>query len=365
MFTEGGGARLSVTEKRKDGVIAYKKPQAMLTAMISSVAFDPEAFLRLPDKDQAELLSKVAGLDTADLDEEYKEVFADRTVLNRELNHMGQATLPEGDKPVPVDIDALWGRREAVGAQVRKQDALRMEVDRREREMENEESYITANQQTIDYSEREIQAAESHIEQAGQAIGAAKEDIARRSEMIEHHKAETAAVQKRLDKFGDLAEQESELADAITLGQHVNRRVQEWESEEGVLDARQALGERINKATETLIGIKESRAKRIAECTMPVEGLSVEEGMVSYNGHPLSQTSHAQRLDVSLAVGMAQNPKLKVLRVENASLLDSRMLKVIEERCAEAGYQVWAEKVADEDTGVGLYIEDGVLATRQ
>ena len=52
------------------------------------------------------------------------------------------------------------------------------------------------------------------------------------------------------------------------------------------------------------------------------------------------------------------------MRIENGSLLDSRMLAVVERECDEHGYQAWIERVADSDSGVGIYIEDGVVAPR-
>ena len=58
---------------------------------------------------------------------------------------------------------------------------------------------------------------------------------------------------------------------------------------------------------------------------------------------------------------MAANPKLKVIRIANGSLLDKKNLAIIRELAIEKDYQVWIEMV--DDTGdVGIYVEDGEIA---
>ena len=63
------GMRLKVTQERDGHRVTFGKPQAMLTAMLSAIAFDPEAFARMPAREQGANCSReLTGLDTADLD---------------------------------------------------------------------------------------------------------------------------------------------------------------------------------------------------------------------------------------------------------------------------------------------------------
>ncbi len=64
---------------------------------------------------------------------------------------------------------------------------------------------------------------------------------------------------------------------------------------------------------------------------------------------------------VSAAIAMAGNPKLRVIRIQDGSLLDEDGLKIISDMAAEKDYQVWLEAV-DSTGKVGIYMEDGEVA---
>ena len=76
------------------------------------------------------------------------------------------------------------------------------------------------------------------------------------------------------------------------------------------------------------------------------------------NGHPLNQASGAEQLRAGVAIAMALNPKLRVIRVRDGNSLDSGGMRLLAEMAEEHGYQVWIERV-DESGTVGFVIEDG------
>ena len=76
---------------------------------------------------------------------------------------------------------------------------------------------------------------------------------------------------------------------------------------------------------------------------------------------PFSQASASEQIRVSLAMAMALNPKLRVIRILDGSLLDAENLALIAEMATEHDFQVWIERVSD-TSGVGVVIEDGQVA---
>ena len=60
-------------------------------------------------------------------------------------------------------------------------------------------------------------------------------------------------------------------------------------------------------------------------------------------------------------MAMALNPKLRVIRILDGSLLDAENLALIADMATAQDYQVWIERVADA-SGVGVVIEDGAVA---
>jgi hypothetical protein len=78
---------------------------------------------------------------------------------------------------------------------------------------------------------------------------------------------------------------------------------------------------------------------------------------LTFDGIPLEQSSGAQKIRVTVAMGIALSGGLKVMRVQDGSRLDSKNLAMVSEMAKAAGVQIWIEIVGKQ--GVGVVIEDG------
>jgi ABC-type dipeptide/oligopeptide/nickel transport system ATPase component len=119
-------------------------------------------------------------------------------------------------------------------------------------------------------------------------------------------------------------------------------------------------------ASEDLSDQLQSNARRkreaIQKAQYPIEGLSLSDEYVTYRGIPFEQLSGAETLKVSMAVAMAVNPKLRVIRIKDGSLLDSKNLAIIDQMAGENNFQIWMESV-DESGEIGIVIEAGEVKT--
>ena len=134
------------------------------------------------------------------------------------------------------------------------------------------------------------------------------------------------------------------------------------------------IGVDYKKAVESLINLKTdyeflsgqiadldaAKKNSLAKAKFPINGLSFSDEGVEYNGVHFDQASSAEKLRVSLAIAIAANPKLRVIRISDGSLLDSKNRKIIEEMATANDFQIWLESV-DETGKVGIYIEDGAV----
>ena len=147
----------------------------------------------------------------------------------------------------------------------------------------------------------------------------------------------------------------------IAGAQEINKGVAA-KKQNGELNAKIALMQNNVDVIETILKERESiRAKALLESKMPINGLTLGDKEVLYRDIPFDQLSAAEQLRVSVAIAMAANPKLKVIRIKDGSLLDDASLKIIQEMAAEREYQVWCETV--NTTGkVGIVMEDGEVA---
>ena len=96
---------------------------------------------------------------------------------------------------------------------------------------------------------------------------------------------------------------------------------------------------------------------------MPVEGLGFDDSGVTFNGVPFTQSSAAEQLRVSVAMAMALNPDIRVIRITDGSLLDSTSMAIIEELAREHDFQAWVEVIAEPGEGVGFEIHDGEVVS--
>jgi predicted ABC-type transport system involved in lysophospholipase L1 biosynthesis ATPase subunit len=111
---------------------------------------------------------------------------------------------------------------------------------------------------------------------------------------------------------------------------------------------------------EKLTALRAYKADVQKNAKFPVADLGFGDGEVIYKGLPLSQASDAEQLRVAVAIAMAANPKLRVIRVRDGSLLDSGGLALLEDLAKERDFQVWVETVS-EDKNIGVHIEDGTV----
>ena len=67
--------------------------------------------------------------------------------------------------------------------------------------------------------------------------------------------------------------------------------------------------------------------------------------------------------DISTQIAMALNPKLKVIRIKNGSLLDSKTVQILEDIAEKNDYQIWLEEVSEEENinDGSFYIYEGEL----
>lgn len=105
---------------------------------------------------------------------------------------------------------------------------------------------------------------------------------------------------------------------------------------------------------------KAERAQAMQTAQMPIEGVALGYDEVFYNDIPFNQASGAERIRVSLAIGMAGNPKLRVLRFMDGGwdMLDEESQDLVRAEIEKHKYQLWAEHVGTKGN-LSVVMEDG------
>ena len=352
-FTAAGGTSLVV--EATNGA-RFPSPQRMLDDLIGSLSFDPLAFTRMEPRDQLETLRRMVKMDVdiEMLDRQSSGDVEKRRDINREVKQLEARITglnPESLKDVssePLDVDTLIAALEAVGVkntELEKKKA-RLEADR----IANDDCFKKAKSLRLQAGAKQREA--SQLEEI------AKEYIAKADE-IEKQAEEDA---KKLNVVMPAPESTVEIRASIEKAQVTNRKVASKQQLLRLEEEAAKLKEKAAALTKAIEDRTEEKNKAISSAKMPVEGLSFGEGEVIYNELPLVNASSAEQLRISVAIAIAANPKLKVLRVKDGSLLDEASLKQLAEFAALEDYQIWIERVEEGHGRPCIIMEDGAIA---
>lgn len=320
-WNAAGKSALTVTSA--DGA-RYPSPQAMLDKLVGSISFDPLAFTRLSAREQREALLDLAGLgeDLDALDAERSDLYARRTEVGRQGKAVGD----------PVVDDTLPEEETSVSTVL---------ADLREAQEHND---------TIKAAMRKLTIAEASYMQAEAERIAAEQDASAALVAME-------AARTSLNAAGvlvDTAPIEARLADV----EQTNARIRENNTARATQERKRALRDEYTDLTEQINALDQRKTDALASATFPVDGLGFDADGITYQGVPLAQASSAEQIRVAVAMAMAMNPKLRVLRVQEGSLLDDDAMAALREQVTAGNYQLWIERVGDSDEGA-IIIEDG------
>jgi len=331
----------------------FKSPQSMLDKIIGDLTFDPLAFSNLREKDQLDTLLGLVdiGLDLEQWGLERREVYDERTAINRlisELEAQVKGLVVPEDAP-DEEISAA-----SVLEEQRKAQAV-IDQNRRERQtLQDLDERLTAWHEKKALVEERIAAAERELKVAKQSLQATIDGIEQDVSVYKEQESRVAALQDP-----DLSVFQSRIAEV----EAINRQVRAKQDRARLHEKLQIQQAKSETATKRLAILDKQRADALKAANMPVEGLSFDESGVRFNDIPFKQCSSEERLRVSVAMGMALNPKLRVMFVRDGSLLDSKNRKVIRQMAADNQYQIWME-ITDDSGNVGLFLEDGEIKAK-
>jgi DNA repair exonuclease SbcCD ATPase subunit len=370
----------SLSVRGADGS-AFKSPQSVLDGLAGVLSFDPLGFSRMKAKDQFEALRQfVPGIDFEKVDGQNRGDYERRTEVNRMARESAAAanmiTIPPDTPEEPIDEAALTTELQAAGT-------LNADTERRKTLRENaakdvEQFRDQANQvlakigPELEELERKHKAVlagidqqmaalkrqqETAIAQFGQDLRNAETKLRGEAEVFTNN---AEALQARLEQAEPLPAvvDTAAIAEKLNLARKVNGFVERARQKAVHQATAKKFELEAEQLTQNIEARNQAKADAIAAANMPVPGLGFGDGVVLLNGVPFDQASDAERLRASVAIAMAANPKLRVIRIRDGSLLDEDAMKLLEEMANANDMQVWIERV-DSSGQVGFVLEDG------
>lgn len=320
-WTAAGGTVLEVTSA--DGQ-AMRSPQAILDELVGNLTFDPLEFTKMKPAEQDEVLRRLVGLDFSELDREREQLYAQRTLANREAKAAETRVGPMPSKPegAPVNVRELADKQQAAIAHNRQCDDANAAAERATESRKEIEAQIAA------LNERLTSAHKTEAEAAERASGMHRQEVSDLGAAILQAEATNKAIRDRedWDRRSAEAKQKAEEAEAL------NRKIEE---------------------------IDEKKQAALRGAKFPLDGLSLSPTGPTLNGIPFSQASAAEQLRTSVAIGLASKPRARIMLCRDGSLLDEANMQLLHSIAEEYDAQVFVERVAESKSESAVYIEDG------
>ena len=347
----------SVTVENKDGA-RYGSPQKILDGLIGKIAIDPLSFASMPEKEQREMMLKMVAIDY-DFENSAnfrRGAYERRTELNKNIKYLESQLsthpeVPAGTPDQEISQSAIIDEMAAAQKAIDDNRELREAVTEIQTEISEHSGEIQTTELKIADAEMQVQRLKNDLEFQKAFHG----DLVNRA--IAVNTTAAALVDPDLTVFKTKLESVSVINKNVTNKIAIAKIVAEIEGLRGQVLAQES----------KMAAIDNEKSAALAAAKFPIEHLSISDDGVLYKDVPFSQCSSAERLRVSISIAMAMNPKLRVIRIIDGSLIDSKNMAVIEEMAAEKDWQIWIETVREEIIDkdgnktypAGIYIEDG------
>lgn len=309
----------NLTVKNKDGA-TFPSPQSMLDKLVGELTFDPLEFSKMDARKRSEVLKQLVGLNFDKMNAQYKKLFDERTIVNRH------------GKELKANLDNMV-----------KHDGV---PDQQVSMKELGEQYTKAleHNQGIEIAHRELKSKVDELQRVEKEVKALKADIKKRQKALEGN-----------EEMVDAKAIHSKMANVEVVNAKVRENEVHAKLDQELIELRGQSGSLSTNMTR----ITDDKAKALSKAKFPIEGLAIEDdGDVTFEDIPFNQCSAAQRIRISVAIGLAMNPKLRVLLIREGSLLDGKNLAMVAKMANDADAQIWIERVS-KGKECSIIIEDG------
>lgn len=333
----GHTARLSFSAKGNKTLVVegpdgepVKAPAAFLENLIGKISFDPFDFVTQQPAKQKAFLQQLLGLDFTEIDSrkgyalaEKKEIEQDAKSIERDAE-----ALADAKKIDRVDVAELVQKQNERAEVVRQGQSAAADL-------------ATAERDAMDATES-VQSIESQIAVLNERLADAK---------LRKDAADAAVIPRRseLERLRELVKTLPDNSDAIRNAGEINKQADAWDRRVELVAKSKAIKGELDAIKAKLESIESERSEMLLNAKFPVPGLSFSVDGVLFNGLPFDSGNQCQSdiLRVGVAIAVAQNPALKIVRIKDGSLLDAEAKAKLLAMLSENGFQAFIETVAD------------------
>lgn len=320
-----------------------KAGQTLLNSFIEQLALDLPKFMNASDKEKADTLLRIIGVgeELYKLEDEEKRLYNERLVVGRVADQKDKfAKEQEFYEDAPselVSASELIKKQQEILAKNGENQRKRDKVD------------LITSQQTI---------------KAGK-IAQLESQIATLTTALEEERAAKAELDKDLviaqtDALSLVDESTEELKRNIEQIEEINRKVRANLDKAKAEDDAKEEKSKYDALSAKIEEVRNAKTKLLENANLPLQGLSVDDGVLMYKGQPWENMSGSEQLIVSTAIVRKLNPQCGFVLMDKLEQMDMDTLKDFGNWLNNEGLQAIATRVSKGDE-CSIIIEDGYV----
>lgn len=318
--------------------------QQLLNEFVEVLALDLPRFMEAGDREKADTLLKIIGVgdQLAVMDREIKAMYDKRTAIGQiaaQKKHYAEEMLSYPEAPdEPVSASDLIRQQQDILA--------RNGENQRKRDQLNEITH--AKHRYMD----ELQRLDERIAMLQN----------QRKELQENYDGAVTAEQTALKTVAQLQDESTaELEENIRDIEDLNRKVRANLDKARAMDEATALAEQYASLTCQIGEMRQQRTALLNGANLPLPGLGVEEGSLTYNGKRWRDMSGSDQLRVATAIVRRLNPNCGFVLLDKLEQMDLATLHEFGNWLQQENLQAIATRVST-GSECQIIIEDGRVA---
>lgn len=321
----GDSSRLKVTDTNGN-----RGGQQILNAFIEQLALDLPKFMQAGNKEKADTLLKIIGVGDKlyELENEEAQLYNQRHALGQIADQKLKYA-----KEMPFYLDAPKEPVSVTELIIKQQEILARNGENRKKREQR------------DYLKREYENAMRILEEASRRAEELKQEyeisLKSTEELVDESTAEIEASIAGIEKIN------------IKVRANLDREKAEADAEEMKRD--------YEELTDKIESVRQAKKDLLDGAKLPLEGLSVENGELTYNGFKWDAMSSSEQLKVATAIVRKLNPDCGFVLVDKLEQMDAETMREFGIWLEKEGLQVIATRVSTGDE-CSVIIEDGMIS---
>ena len=379
----------------KDGRHDISGPEAMLKTLFTPLQLDPVTFINLDKKEQNRIILDLIEFDwdlnwikekfgeipqdvdyqqnilqvLNDIQSENGYYFRTRQDINRDLRNK-KAFVEEIAETIPSNYDADKWENYDLGktyAKIEKAKEINSRIERakifkdsydnkirgyeaeKEITISSEKDRIATERESLTSSIERMKAEIKAAEDSLKSLDGKLEDKVKLAESEYREKiAKLDSEIKTADEYinkeiVDISKEEEEVRIAGEMKKHLN----EYKRMRTLQDECESLNDESKQLTAKIELARTLPGTILETATIPVEGLTVENGMPLIKGLPVSNLSEGEKLELCVDVALSKPENLQIILLDGSEKLSDENRAKLYKKCRDRGLQFIATRTTN------------------